>query len=335
MKVEGEAKADEEFAKSLGLESLDKLKELLRGQLEQETAGLTRTQMKRGLLDLLAKDHDFAVPPTMVEAEFDQIWSQLQQEAAKEEDPDAAMKEIESRARRLPPHCGTPRAPRPAVVGNRPGQRRRSDRSRKWKCWCARPPSNTARKIASGSSNMSSNDAMAQAQLRAPLYEDKVVDFLFDKAEVAERTVTREELEAAIEADEDDGAAAPAKKPAGKKAAAKKSPAKAEAEKAPAKKADAKKADAKPAAEKAPAEKAAKKAEPKKAEPKKAAAKPAAEKAAVKKAPAKGAVEASKDEAPAPKAPAKAAATKKAPAKAPAKAAAEKKPAAKKAPAKG
>jgi trigger factor len=47
-------------------------------------------------------------------------------------------------------------------------------------------------------------DAMAAAQLRAPLYEDKVVDYLFDKAEVTERAVTREELEAAIEAEDGD-----------------------------------------------------------------------------------------------------------------------------------
>src|SRR5690606_7196808 len=65
VKVEGETKVDEEFAKSLGLESLEKLKELVRAQLEQQTAGLTRTQMKRQLLDTLAAAHDFEVPPTM------------------------------------------------------------------------------------------------------------------------------------------------------------------------------------------------------------------------------------------------------------------------------
>ncbi|WP_374530885.1 trigger factor, partial [Novosphingobium sp.] len=59
VKVPGETKIDDEFAKNLGLESLDQLKGLLRGQLEQETAGLTRTQMKRALLDVLAADHDF------------------------------------------------------------------------------------------------------------------------------------------------------------------------------------------------------------------------------------------------------------------------------------
>jgi trigger factor len=329
VKVEGEAKADEDFAKSLGLESLDKLKELLRGQLEQETAGLTRTQMKRGLLDLLAKDHHFPVPPTMVEAEFGQIWSQLQQEAAKEEDPAAAMKEIESE--RDDYHRIAERRVRLGLLLSEIGQANGVEVSHQEMEMLVRQAAQQYRQEdRQRFLEYVTNDAMAQAQLRAPLYEEKVVDFLFDKAEVSERTVTREELEAAIEADEDEAAAVPAKKPAAKKSAAKKAPAKAETEKA-----SAKKADAKPAAEKAPAEKVpAKKAEPK-TEPKKAAAKPAAEKAAVKKAPAKGPVEASKDKAPTPKAPAKAAATKKAPAKAPAKAAADKKPAAKKSPAKG
>jgi trigger factor len=118
----------------------------------------------------------------------------------------------------------------------------------------------------------SQSEPMAAAQLRAPLYEDKVVDFLFDKAEVTTREVTIEELQAAIEADETAEAApapAPKKAPA-KKAPAKKAAAKAEeapaaadkpAKKAPAKKAPAKKAEAvaedKPAAKKAPAKKAA------------------------------------------------------------------------------
>ena len=154
------------------------------------------------------------------------------------------------------------------------------------------------------------NDPMAAAQLRAPLYEDKVVDFLFDKAEITDREVTREELEAAIEAEESTEAEAakakkaPAKKAPAKKAAAKKDDAKSDdkpaakkpaAKKAPAKKAADKadaKADAKPAAKKAPAKKpAAKKAasdtakEP--AAKKAPAKKPAAKKPAAKKAPAK------------------------------------------------
>jgi trigger factor len=139
------------------------------------------------------------------------------------------------------------------------------------------------------------SDPMVAAQLRAPLYEDKVVDFLFDKAEVTEREVTKDELQAAIEAE--DGATGghvhgpdcdhdhshdekPAKKAAAKKPAAKK--ADAEAEAAPAAEA------AETLAKKAPAKKAAAKADatPADAAPVDAEAEPA-KKAAAKKAPVK------------------------------------------------
>ena len=105
---------------------------------------------------------------------------------------------------------------------------------------------------------------MAAAQLRAPLFEDKVVDFLFDKAEISDRTVTRDVLEADLESEEghvhgpgcghDHGEAKPDKKPAAKKPAAK-----AEAAPKPAtpvkNDAGAKPAAKKPAAKKAPAKK--------------------------------------------------------------------------------
>ena len=96
VKTAGASVIDEELATSLGLESLDQLKGLLKGQIEQEHNGLTRTYMKRRLLDQLAEGHDFDVPPSMVEAEFNQIWQQLQHEATHEADPDAALKEMEA-----------------------------------------------------------------------------------------------------------------------------------------------------------------------------------------------------------------------------------------------
>ena len=273
VRIEAPGEPDEEFAKSLGLESLDKLKDVLRDQLEQESAGLTRTAMKRGLLDLLARDHDFAVPPTMVEAEFAQIWDQLQREAQNEPDPAAAMREIEDeredyrkiaerrvRLGLLLSEIGQAHGVEvtnqelDALIREAALQYREADRQR--------------------FVDYVVSDQMAQAQLRAPLYEDKVVDFLFDKAEVTEREVTRAELEAAIEADDEIEEARSAKaKPAAKKAPAKKAPAKEMAPskaKAPAKKA----ATEKPAAKKAPAKKApAKKAPAKKPAAKKAAAK--------------------------------------------------------------
>ena len=271
VKVETETTVDDEFARNLGLEGLDQLRGLLRGQLEQETAGLTRTQMKRQLLDNLAAGHDFPVPQKMVEAEFDQIWAQLQQEAARDQNPENALKEIE--AERDDYRAIAERRVRLGLLLSEIGQKNGVEVSAQEMTMLMQQaaqqyrPEDRQRFI-----DYVRAEPMAAAQLRAPLYEDKVVDFLFDKAEVTEREVTREELEAAIEAEE----TAPAAKPA-KKAAAKKAPAK----KAPAKKAGAGD-EAEPKAEagpkKAPAKKAAKKAEPE------AEDKPAAKKASSKKA---------------------------------------------------
>ena len=261
VQIEGELVIDEDFAKSLGLESLDKLKELLKAQLEQETAGLTRTQMKRQLLDKLAADHDFDVPPAMVEAEFEQIWQQLQAEAAREDDPEAAMKEIEAEKDDYQ-HIAERRV-RLGLLLSEIGQANGVEVNQQEMSMLLQQaaqqyrPEDRDRFV-----EYVRSDAMAQAQLRAPLYEDKVVDFLFDKAEITEREVTREELEAAIEAEETAPAAKPAKKAGGKKTAekapAKKAEAKDEPKKAAAKKPAAKKdAEDKPAAKKAPAKKAA------------------------------------------------------------------------------
>ena len=247
VKVEDATKIDEEFAKSLGLESLDKLKELLKIQLEQETAGLTRTQMKRQLLDTLAADHDFAVPPTMVEAEFDQIWQQLQAEVAREEDPAAALAEIEAEKddyRRI-----AERRVRLGLLLSEIGQANGVEVSAQEMGMLIQQAAQQYRpEQRQQFMDYVRSEPMVQAQLRAPLYEDKVVDFLFDKATVTDREVTREELEAAIEAEETPVAAAkPAKKPAAKKAAA---PKKAEKPAEEAKPAAAKKPAAKKAAAK-------------------------------------------------------------------------------------
>lgn len=260
VKKPGDNKIDDEFAKSLGLDGIDKLRELMKGQIEQELNGLTRTHMKRKLLDQLADSHDFEVPPSMVEAEFGQIWQQLEQEAAKEEDPAAAKAEMEKdrdeyrdiavRRVRLGLLLSEIGQANGVEVSNQEMQMLMSQAAQQYRA------EDRQRFI-----EYIQQDQMAAAQLRAPLYEDKVVDFLFDKAEVTETTVTREELEAAIEA-EDEAETQPAakKKPAAKKAPAKKAPAKKAAaeKKSPAKKPATKKAPAKkPEAKKAPAKKPA------------------------------------------------------------------------------
>jgi trigger factor len=243
-----EAKLDDEMAKGFGLESLDKLKELMKVQVEQELNGLTRTYMKRQLLDQLAAAHDFEVPPAMVEAEFEQIWAQLQQEVEREEDPEAARKEMEDERDEY--RDIAVRRVRLGLLLSEIGQGNGVEVSAQEMNMLVQQaaqqyrPEDRQRFV-----QYLQENPMAAAQLRAPLFEDKVVDFLFDKASVTDKTVTRAELEAAIEAEPD---AKPVKKAPAKKAAAKKE---ADADAKPAKKAAAKKdaadADAKPAAKKA------------------------------------------------------------------------------------
>jgi trigger factor len=274
VKVAAETKIDDEFAKNLGLEGLEQLRTLMRGQLEQETAGLTRTQMKRALLDQLAAGHDFDVPPSMVEAEFEQIWAQLQQEAAREEDPAAALKEIEDEKDDY--RTIAERRVRLGLllseIGQANGVQVTAQEMQQLMMQAAQQyrPEDRERFF-----QFVQSDPMMAAQIRAPLYEDKVIDFLIEQAEVTTREVTREELQAAIEAESDAAPAKPTKKAAAKKAAAAKKPAK----EAPADKAEAKTAARKPAAKKEAAPKAEKPAADKKA--------PAKKPAAAKKAPAK------------------------------------------------
>ena len=278
VRVPREAKVDDEFAKSLGLEGLEQLRDLLKGQVEQELNGLTRTHMKRKLLDQLAATHSFPVPPSMVEAEFQQIWAQLEHEAGQEEDPEAARAEMEKD--RADYQAIAERRVRLGLllseIGQQNGVEVNQQEMQRLIMQAAQQygPKDRDRFI-----QYVQQDPMAAAQLRAPLYEDKVVDYLFEKAEISDRAVSREELEAAIEADDDTigkghvhgpgcghdhheaehvhgpdcdhdhEEAKPAKKPAAKKVAAKKvADEEVKAEEAPAP------APKKPAAKKAPAE---------------------------------------------------------------------------------
>ena len=264
VRVADEAKADDDFAKSLGLEGIDQLRDLMKGQLEQEFNQLTRTHMKRRLLDQLAAAHSFDVPPSMVDAEFNQIWAQLEHEAGQEADPEAARAEMEKD--RVEYLAIAVRRVRLGLLLSEIGQANNvqisaQEMNRLIQQAAMQYPQQDRERFV----QYVQQDPMAAAQIRAPLYEDKVVDFLFSTAEITDRAVTREELEAAIEADSDEGHVhgpgcghdhgdekpKAAKKPAAKKAAAPK----AEAAEKPAK-------AAKPAAD--AAEKPAKKAPAKK-----------------------------------------------------------------------
>jgi trigger factor len=241
--------------------------------------------MKRRLLDQLAESHDFEVPPSMVEAEFDQIWQQLEAEASQEEDPAAARAEMESE--RSDYRAIAERRVRLGLllseIGQQGGIMINDNEMNQLILQAAQQyrPEDRQKFV-----EYVKNEPMAAAQLRAPLFEDKVVDFLFAKAAISERTVSREALQAEIESTETghvhgpdcdhdhDHAPKAKKKPAAKKAKADAAPAEAEAKPAKKGKAKAEAAEAAPAAE-APA----KTGKAKKAE--------TAEKASAAEAPAK------------------------------------------------
>ncbi len=243
-----EAKVNDDLAKGFGLEGIDKLRELMKGQVEQELNGLTRTYMKRQLLDQLAAGHDFDVPPSMVEAEFGQIWQQLEQEAAREDDPDAAKKEMEDEKDDY--RDIAVRRVRLGLLLSEIGQGNGVEVSQQeMNMLVQQAAQQYPREQHEAFVKYLQENPMAAAQLRAPMFEDKVVDFLFDKAEVTDKTVTRDVLEAAIEAEPD---AKPIKKPVTKKAPAKKETAQA-TKKAVDKKPVTEKTE--PSAKKAPAKK--------------------------------------------------------------------------------
>jgi trigger factor len=266
--------------------------------------------MKRQLLDQLAARHDFAVPESMVEAEYQNILKQLRHEASHDADPKAALAEIEKDApeyRRI-----AERRVRLGLLLSEIGAANGVEVSeQEMNRLIAQAASQYQGKDRENFLRYVQQEPMFAAQLRAPLYEDKVVDFLFGNAEITQRNATRAQVEADLESEEghvhgpgcghEVGESAPAKakkeaKP--KAAAAVEKPAKAkktvakptpeEPAKGPVEKASAKPKPAKPLKDapgaKAPTAKAETKPAPKKAAAAKAGAKPAAKKAPAKKA---------------------------------------------------
>jgi trigger factor len=201
VKTGGENKVDEDFAKSLGLNDLEQLKGLIRGQLEQELNGLTRTHMKRQLLDQLAARHDFPVPQSMVEAEYQNIIAQLRHEASHEADEKAALAEIEADAdeyRKI-----AERRVRLGLLLSEIGSANGVDvTEQEMQRLVMQAASQYQGKDRETFVRYIQQEPMAAAQLRAPLYEDKVVDFLFARAKITDRKATRAELEADLESEE-------------------------------------------------------------------------------------------------------------------------------------
>ncbi len=245
-----QTKVDDEFAKSLGLEGLAALKELGKTNLEGELAQLSRSQVKRSLLDALAKQYTFDVPKSMVDMEFESIWNQIKQdmvqsgEATYEEvgsltepadaDEAAEFKSIAERRVRLGLLLSEIGTVNKIQVTEQEVNQRIVQEVRRY-------PGQEQQVF-----EFYQKNEQARAQMRAPIFEEKVVDFILEMADLTDKVVSKEELEKIVrEGDEEE--TTPAKKSAKKKAPAKK---------VPAKKPAAKKADAEPAAKKAAAKKA-------------------------------------------------------------------------------
>jgi trigger factor len=273
------AKADDALAVSLGLSDLTALREAVRSNLEGEYQGASRFKLKRALLDVLDSRHDIPLPARMVEAEFEAIWRQVKADEESEgraaEDEGKSEETLKAEYRRI-----AERRVRLGLVLAEIGRRDNVVVTEQELNEAIRAQARQYGDMAQRMFDFLRENPQAQANLRAPIYEEKVVDLILARAKVTEAEVSKEILLA--EDDLPEGILeAPAK---GKAKATKGKPAKAA------------KAGAAPAPKSAPAEA---KAEPKAAKVK-APAKTEAKSAAEAKAEAKPVAKAKSDAKPKP-----------------------------------
>ncbi len=212
---------DDELAKAIGLENLEALRNDVRRQIETDYAAVSRSRLKRELLDKLADEHDFTVPGGLLDAEFEGIWQQIEADRAQGRlDPDDEGKseeQLKDEYRAI--------AERRVKLGLLLSEVGRLNNIQIANEELSRAVMNEARRYPGQERQVVEyfqKSPQALAQLRAPLYEDKVVDFIIELAKTNERKVTPDELTAEMETTAAAGAPAKAKKAGGRKKAAKK-----------------------------------------------------------------------------------------------------------------
>ncbi|MDJ0858674.1 MAG: trigger factor [Dinoroseobacter sp.] len=200
VKAAKSAEIDDEMAKQFGAESLDALKTQISERLEAEYAGAARAVMKRKLLDELDTLVKFDLPPSLVETEAKQIAHQLWHE----ENPDVEghdHPEIETTDEH------TDLAERRVRLGLLLAELGQKNEITVTDAEMTQAIMNQARQYPGQEREFFEfvqKNAQMQQQLRAPIFEDKVVDFIFELAEVSDKEVTKEELQSAVEALDDD-----------------------------------------------------------------------------------------------------------------------------------
>jgi trigger factor len=189
----GTVAVNDEFAKSLGLDSLDKLKEAIKARLQQEHTAMSRQRVKRQLLDKLDGGHKFALPPSLAEEEFKNVWSVVEgdlkaqgrtfaDEGTTEEKAREEYRAIAERRVRLGLVL--------AEIGEKNNITVTEDE-------ITRAIVDRARQVPGHEQqvwDLYRKNPQAVASLRAPIFEDKVVDFLIELARITEKQVSREEL---------------------------------------------------------------------------------------------------------------------------------------------
>ena len=184
---------DDEFAKTLGMTDLDALKEAVKGQLTSRYEAMSRFKLKRALLDQLDTKHTFDLPPRMVDAEFEGIWTQVQSENEKqgpsEEDKGKSEEDLRAEYRKI-----AERRVRLGLVLAELGRQHNVEISDQEVLQAAREEAMRYQGQEQQVFDAIRQNPQMLTQLRAPLYEDKVVDKVFDLAKVTNQKVSKEKL---------------------------------------------------------------------------------------------------------------------------------------------
>lgn len=189
VKAPEQVEIDDELAKKVGLDTLDELKTRLKERIEQDYKDLSRGHLKRMLLDKLDDAHDFELPKGMIDSEFDQIWRQVEAAERDEEDKDKTDEELKDEYRKI-----AERRVRLGLVLAEIGKRAeitvpQEDLQREMINMARAYPGQERQVL-----EFYQKNPEAQQQLRAPIFEEMVVDYIIERAEVAEKKVSKEKL---------------------------------------------------------------------------------------------------------------------------------------------
>ena len=184
-----EVELNDEFATNLGFDDLDALKTVIKERLQAELDQQSRLHMTRAILDKLDEGHDFDLPPGMVDAEFNQIWQQVQQSELDDEDKDKSEDELKEEYRKI-----AERRVRLGLVLAEIGKRQNVEVPQEDMNRALQQQAQQYGVPVQELVKLYQQNPAALAQLRAPIFEDKVIDFIIDKAEVTDKQVSKDEL---------------------------------------------------------------------------------------------------------------------------------------------